>query len=195
MNRRLFFALNATDPLAESFQPTLKKLRINADKHEMVVKWVHGDNYHVTVSFLGNVHEDQIPTLQRLLDEVCKVHKPFDLKVEDVSAFASEHEARVLYLGVQNKRYLGELKDALETALTEQKFLIKPEQRTFVPHLTFARLKNPQSVKDMLSPFKRKSFGKLHVNEVILYESKLQGVFPTYLPLFRSQLLGTDEMV
>ncbi len=187
--KKLFFALNATDPLATSFIPTYKKLRINADKKDITIKWVPADNYHITVTFLGNRPPEQLSTLEECLSEVCASHSPFDLKIEDIGAFASEHDARVLWLGVQNKKILNTLKNDLEEKLEQRDLLhLQSDEKDFVPHLTIARLKNPKSVKDMISPFKRKSFGKIHVDEVILYESKMQGLFPVYIPLIRCKL-------
>lgn len=195
MTRRLFFALNATDPLSESFLPTYKKLKINADRREINVKWVPVDNFHITVSFLGEQPEEKIPALMEALKEVCTLFTPFDLKIEDMGAFSNEHDARVLWLGAQNKRYLGEFKYALDDLLLERGLIQHPDAREFKPHLTFGRLRNPRSVKDMISPFKRKSFGKIHVSEIVLYESKLQGVFPVYTPILRCPLSGEEKLV
>lgn len=193
MTKRLFFALNATDPLAATFLPTYKKLKINADRRDITVKWVPLDNFHITVSFLGDRNEEEIPLIQETLKEVCSQFAPFDLKIEDVGAYSNEHDARVLWLGVQNKRYLGEFKQALDAALVKNEILTLPDQREFNPHLTIGRLRNPRSVKDMISPFKRKSFGKIHVHEIVLYESKLQGAFPVYTPVLRCPLIGQEE--
>ncbi|WII72938.1 RNA 2',3'-cyclic phosphodiesterase [Bdellovibrio sp. 22V] len=193
MNKRLFFALNATDPLSETFLPTYKKLKINADRRDMTVKWVPPDNFHITLTFLGERPEEEIPAIMQALENVCTQFAPFDLKVDDVGAFSNEHDARVLWLGVQKKRRLAELKVLLDQTLIERQLLLQPDEREFSPHLTFARLRNPRSVKDMISPFKRKSFGKIHIDEVVLYESKLQGVFPVYTPILRCKLTGEEK--
>ncbi|WP_413295075.1 RNA 2',3'-cyclic phosphodiesterase [Bdellovibrio sp. HCB185ZH] len=193
MNKRLFFALNATDPLSTTFLPTYKKLKINADQKELVIKWVPPENFHITVSFLGETPEDSIPALSQALQDACEQTKPFDLKIDDISAFSSEHDARTLWLGVQNKKALGEFKDRLDEILKERNLLTFIDKRDFTPHLTIARLRNPKSVKDMISPFKRKSFGKIHVREIVLYESKLAGAFPVYKPIFRAKLNGKDQ--
>lgn len=193
MTRRLFIALNATDPLSTSFIPTYKKLKINADRREINIKWVPLDNFHVTVSFLGEQPEENIPALQEALRRICTEFAPFDLKIEDIGAFTNEHDARVLWLGVQNKRSLGEFKSRLDQTLLATELLRKPDERIFQPHLTIGRLRNPRSVKDMISPFKRKGFGKIHVSEFVIYESTLQGPFPIYTPLFRCSLTGEEK--
>lgn len=191
--KRLFFAINATDPLEKDFAPIYKKLKINADKQHITIKWVQLSNFHITMTFLGLQSEENIPALQETLKEVCSQFAPFDLKIDDIGAFSNEHDARVLWLGVQNKKIFGDLKSALDSSLLEKNLLSQLEQREFSPHLTIGRLRNPRSVKDMISPFKRKSFGKIHVNEVILYESQLQGNYPVYIPLFRSELSGKEK--
>ncbi len=193
MTKRLFIALNATDPLSTSFLPTYKKLKINADKKEITIKWVPTENFHVTISFLGDREANQVPLIAEALKETCETFTPFDLKVEGVGAFSNEHDARVLWLGIQNKRYLGEFKNALDEKLVALGLFNPMEERAYAPHLTFARLRNPKSVKDMISPFKRKNFGKINVSEIVLYESTLQGAYPIYSPLLRCQLQGQED--
>lgn len=193
MDRRLFIALNATDPLSESFLPIYKKLKIYADRREFNIKWVPSENFHITISFLGDQPDEKIHEIQDILQQITSHYAPFDLKIEGLGAFSSEHDARVLWMGAQNKKCLGELKEKIDQALLLNQLILQPDQRLFQPHLTFGRLRNPRSVKDMISPFIRKSFGRIHVKELVLYESHLQGPFPVYNPLFRYSLTGTTK--
>jgi 2'-5' RNA ligase len=193
MKRRVFIAINATDPLSFSFLPTLKKLKINADRSEMNVRWVPLENYHVTISFLGDKSPEEISEIHKQIQKVCDNTHPFELKIEDMSAFSNEHDARTLWLGVQNKKHLGSLKENLDQSIKDVSYASPIAERPFKPHLTIARLRNPGSVKDMISPFKRKSFGKIQVSEVVLYESKLKGPFPIYVPLARFKLTGEQR--
>ncbi|MNT30895.1 RNA 2',3'-cyclic phosphodiesterase [compost metagenome] len=100
----------------------------------------------------------------------------------------------MIYLGVQNKKYLNEFKQTLDHALEEAQLLTHVDERDFVPHLTIGRLRNPKSIKDLISPLKRKSFGKVKVTEIVLYESKLEGVYPVYTPIFRAQLTSIPKV-
>ena len=191
--KRLFFALNATVPLEKSFAPFLKKIRIGADQREIGIRWTPPENYHVTVTFLGDTPEENIPGLQKVLSDVCSRFQSFDLKIEDISGFGNELDARVIYLGVQNKKYLNEFKQALDQALEEAGLLLHVDERNFVPHLTIGRMRNSRSIKDLISPLKRKSFGKVRVNEIVMYESKLEGAYPIYTPIFRAQLTSIPK--
>lgn len=188
MQKRLFIAVDLGASLEDSFFATLKKLKINADKKELAIRWTPPENYHATLTFLGDRDDTLIPQIQQCLEKICLEFTPFDLKVEDIGAFSHEHEARVLWAGVQNKRYLNELKNRLDEELVQNDLIPSIEDREFVPHMTIARLRNPKSVKDLLSPFKRKSFGKAQIRELVLYESKLKGQFPVYIPIFKSPL-------
>ena len=188
MRKRLFVAVDLGPSIGEAFYSTLKKLKINAEKKDLSIRWTPPENFHATVTFLGETEESNIPQIQHILEKICLCFTPFDLKIEDIGAFSHEHDARVLWAGVQNKRYLNELKTALDEELIAVNLIPEVESREFTPHMTFARLRNPKSVKDLLSPFKRKSFGKTKVTELILFESKLQGAFPVYTPLFKIPL-------
>ncbi|MGZ3773220.1 MAG: RNA 2',3'-cyclic phosphodiesterase [Pseudobdellovibrionaceae bacterium] len=186
--KKLFIAINATDPLSKSFEPIYKKLKINADKQSISVKWVPLDNFHITLNFLGMQNQNKIPAIEQAMTEACSQLSSFNIKIEDISAYSNEHDARVIWLGVQKKKNFADLKLSLENILLEKKLLLQPDEREFAPHLTIGRLRNARSVKDMISPFKRKSFGKIHVTELVLYESQLRGSYPIYIPLFRCQL-------
>ncbi len=129
--------------------------------------------------------------IQECLEKICTEFSEFDLKIEDIGAFSHEYEARVLWAGVQNKGYLNELKSALDAELLARNLIPEIEDREFIPHMTFAQLRNPKSVRDLLSPFKRKSFGKTKVAELVLYESKLQGNFSVYVPILKVPLSTT----
>jgi 2'-5' RNA ligase len=194
MKKRLFVAVDLGSSLSESFFTMLKKLKINADRKELQIRWVPTKNYHATLTFLGETEEDKIPDVAKCLQSVASRFAPLELKIEDVGAFSSEYEARALWMGVQNKRSLNNLKNELDQELLDSNLISRLEDRVFVPHMTFARLRNPKSVRDLLSPFKRKSFGKIPIKELVLYESKVFGSNPVYVPIFKVALQGSPEL-
>lgn len=191
--KRVFIALKVTESFYRSILPVFKKLKVTADQSETYVKWVAPQNLHVTISFLGDRAPDEIDEVVRLLKKISKSVHPFDLRVSGVGAFPQLTDARVLWFGVQNKKYLGQLKDELDARL-ESKLRGYREQREFSPHLTIGRLKNSQSVYDMVSPFVRKDFGKLGVESLVLFESHRHGAQTVYNPIFEVKLEGQPEL-
>lgn len=199
--KRLFIALNASDPLEKTFVAPLKKLKMNADRKGLSFRWTPPSNYHVTIQFLGSRPESDIDLIHEAMLRIAQEIIPFELKIEDLGAFSNEFEARVLWLGVQNKKNLSAVREKLGEALRERDLMTRLDDHSdhhrptqipdkYVPHITIARLRNPHSVRDMISPFKRKSFGKMLVQEIVLYESIQRGNFTEYVPLRRAQFLG-----
>lgn len=192
--KRVFIAIGASDPLAKSFLPFQKKLRIGADQKEYDIKWTPGENYHVTISFIGETSEEKIKQIEAAMIKVATNICPFDLKIHGMGGFPEIHEARVAWLGVQNKKNLNQLKQSIEDELNLTLQMHFGESN-YMPHLTVARLKNPKNIRDWLSPFIRKDFGIIHVDKIILYESIQTGYFPIYKPIFSVHLSGEEPIL
>lgn len=160
-------------------------MKTNLLQKEVEHRWVPVENYHCTLNFLGEVDSLLLPELEALLTEVATRHSSFDLKISGVDAFPEIQSGRVIYAGVQNSK---ELRSLQEDCLNVLRDKFHPEERAYIPHLTVARLRNPRNLKDIISPVKNQDFGKLHVPEIVLYESVSHGAFPVYKPLFRKQL-------
>ncbi|MCY4523393.1 MAG: hypothetical protein OXB84_01510, partial [Halobacteriovoraceae bacterium] len=57
------------------------------------------------------------------------------------------------------------------------------KEEDFIPHLTLCRLRHFRHLRDFLSPFKRKNFGKEDISRLVLFSSELRGNYPLYTPL------------
>lgn len=188
MKKRLFVAIRCDQGIEKEILPIMKKLKINADQHELDIRWTPPENFHVTLLFLGETSVENIPALEAKIREVCEQHAPLSLKISGLGAFPDDFSSRVIWLGVQNSRALRGLQQDLHTAIFKQ------EGAGYEPHLTLGRLRNPHKTRDLLSPFVRKSIGKVNVTEVVLYESLLKQPFPIYRPLVSFPLSAEPEM-
>lgn len=186
--RKLFLAIAAKEGLETISSQVVKKLKIHADQKGIEVRWVHIDNYHVTLVFLGNTPDEKIPEIETITENVAKNFAPFSLKVSDVGAFPDEFSSRVLWFGVQNSKALRSLQERLATELKHIRY--KSEEQEFSPHLTIGRLRNPHRTKDMTSPFVRKKFAKIEIHEIVLYESLGSAPFQVYKPIKTFKLSG-----
>ena len=108
-----------------------------------------------------------------------------------MDGFPDQLHSRVIYVGVQNKKQLQKLHQELYICFnddfkSENSVLKNPKSlnnENYLPHLTLGRIKNSCSIKDIVSPFQRKNFGKYNINSLILFESKVVNYNPIYRKL------------
>lgn len=183
----MFIALEFQEQFSSQFHDMCRKLKATADKSEMQVKWVPTQNLHLTLKFLGEIDTGQIATAAEKLREISHDFSPFELKLRGLGAFPDEREARVIWVGVQNKIRLGELWQKIESIFTPIGF--SAAEQDFNPHITIGRLRNKQSVNRLISPFLRKDYGTILINKITLFESHLQGHYPVYKEIERFSLV------
>jgi 2'-5' RNA ligase len=104
------------------------------------IKWVEPANLHVTLWFLGEVHEPRMAALTAALSAPLP-RSQFAVGLGEVGAFPPAGSPRVFWIGVRTGREAliavhGLLKDRLV------KLGFEPEQRAYSPHVTLARVKD-----------------------------------------------------
>ena len=176
MSKRLFIGFPVR--IGSSLEAAVKRVKIGADRREIELEWTPLTNYHVTLNFLGNVAEAQIPEILEMIERVANEMAPFETSLRGLGAFPDEHHMRVLWAGVRKSRAMSSLQSELEQALLGLGF--EPDARDFVPHLTLARTRKSRSGKDLVSPYVRTSFEDIAVSSIALYESVLHGPRPVY---------------
>ena len=104
------------------------------------VKWVDPEGIHLTLKFLGNVDEAEIPALNKALSEAVRGVAPFYLELGEPGAFPSSQATRVVWVGVGGEiEPLRTLHNNIDRVLTPLGF--PPEKRAFSPHLTLGRVR------------------------------------------------------
>jgi len=136
---RLFVALNL---------PKKERLRIHRAARdlreaELPVRWVEPDNFHITLKFLGQVHDDRVGDVARTMEKVASSTGAFPMTLEGFGAFPTIRRPRVLWLGVEASPELRCLKQDVEWALGDCGF--EPETRAFHPHVTLGRANGKDS--------------------------------------------------
>jgi len=174
--KRLFIGVGFSDEFIKATEIWVKKIKKSADQKETALKWALPTNYHVTLVFLGDTLIDQIPVIEEKMREAARAHSAFKIKVRGIGGFPTVNQARVIYLGVQRSQAILDLQSDLEgKLLTDDKI-----EHDYVPHLTLARLRNPKSCRDLLSPFGGIDLGKQSVSSIRLYSSILSNGYPIY---------------
>jgi RNA 2',3'-cyclic 3'-phosphodiesterase len=107
------------------------------------VKWVMSEQYHLSLSFIGEVDDN---TAHDIAESLSKVKgNPFDLSLSSVGAFPGGKSPRVIWAGVSKSEYLMTLQKKVGYQLNQAG--IKPEKRKFSPHITLGRVKSNKPVQ------------------------------------------------
>lgn len=166
---RLLLALDVN-----SFEPDLKKLRINLNKAKnMEHRWIPSEYWHIPLCQLGEMGQEKLQQIYPLIMSAIRKTSSFDLKLRGVWAYPSQERGRLLWIGVQNSKELRELQAELVKELNL-------ESEDYRPYFPIVRLKNFRELSDLLSPFKNSEFGKIRIQRISLYEMTSGGAFPTY---------------
>ncbi|WP_291299389.1 RNA 2',3'-cyclic phosphodiesterase [Elioraea sp.] len=166
---RLFVALDLPSQVRE-------RLRLLTGAKLPGARWVPPENMHLTLRFVGEVDHGRADDIDAALAGIAA--RGFELTLEGVGAFESGRrlQALSLWAGVVRNPALEHLRAKVESAVVRAG--CEPERRKFSPHVTLARLDQPDPAK----------FGAwLHANALF----RLGPVAVEHFTLFSSRL-GRD---
>jgi len=145
------------------------------------VRWVKPDNIHLTLKFLGDIHEDTIGAVQKIMEGACKGYSSFNLELNGAGTFPHMKSPRVVWTGLQDSEILSQLQNEIERGLSTIGF--KKEARRFVPHLTLGRFRSMQKRAQLLEKigqYQEKKICSFAVNSVVLMKSALNPIGAQY---------------
>ncbi|MCJ7448442.1 MAG: RNA 2',3'-cyclic phosphodiesterase [Bacteroidales bacterium] len=154
------------------------------------IKWVDPGNIHLTLAFLGDTEDDRIKVAGIMLKNTCSGFGEFDFTLTGAGVFKNYNDPKVIWTGIEESEKLIKLNDIINTGLKDTGF--KVEDRQFRPHLTLGRIrfiKDIEGLKSVIERYQNNSIQKVHVKEVILYESILKPTGPVYRPLGKFRLI------
>lgn len=184
---RLFIALELSEEIRQKCRALLGDLASLNSR----VKWVSPPNLHLTLKFLGQVSETEIPPLLRVLHQVAEDFPVFELNFSGLGAFPRLERPQVFWMKGEGEPELSRLQKAIETPLEALGF--PREERAFSPHLTLGRVKEEKGLREVIQKFKERSnysAGKFTVRDFALFESQLQPAGPVYRVIEKFSLRG-----
>ena len=170
---RAFIAIEISSEIRRALTLLVKELQ----KEGIQGRWVPLSNIHLTLRFLGNIQNEHVVEIVKLMEEVAKGFRPFTVSLEGLGAFPSAARPRVLWVGVgDGQDALSRLQEQLERGLVSMGF--PPEEKAFKPHLTVARFKFPKEevrrkVYQACRKREKKGWGAMAVASMVLFESIL----------------------
>jgi 2'-5' RNA ligase len=184
---RTFIAVDLGKPIRERLVSLQERLAGTGAP----VKWVETPNLHVTLLFLGEVDQRDVPAVCQAAADVCTGQAPFTLAVEGVSCFGDPRRPRTLWVGVESgAAELCALHDALEPPLLDLG-CYRREERRYTPHITIGRVKNDRpssALAQELAKLTRWQAGQTPVREILVMSSELTADGPIYTVMSRAKL-------
>jgi 2'-5' RNA ligase len=181
---RVFIAVDVSDEILKAVGDLQKQLQSRVRLSGKGVSWVRPAVMHLTLKFLGEVKDDRIAEVCKVVEEVSAGHSSFELDVETIGYFGGK-SARVVWVGTAaGSDRLTKLADELDERLASIGFA--EETRPFTGHLTLCRIKNVRDgfelagAVDNFGPF---SAGTTGIDAVTVYQSELSRTGPTYTAL------------
>ncbi len=168
---RVFIAIDLDPEIKKNLGWLLQSLR----RTKAEVKWVGDDSLHLTLKFLGEVSEDDVTKIVKILEEIGPHHQPFLIECRQTGSFPEKGTPRVFWVGVTPSPQLLALHKEIESSL--EKIGFPPEERAFHPHLTLGRIKSSRGLEEAraeLEKQREKSFGQMEVKFLTLFQSFLR---------------------
>ena len=155
------------------------------------VRWVRPEGLHLTLKFIGELPEIDIPSAVSAISSAASQSSPFRMALQGISGFPPKGSPRVIFAGVKEPSgVLVELAKAVDGGLCEALGTAR-EKRPFKSHVTLGRVKNPRDclpVSELSGLVVDADFGTVAVEDVVLMKSDLTPTGAIYTPMERIKL-------
>lgn len=190
---RLFIALEVPDPPRRDVRRRMDGVRDRLPR----ARWVDPDNIHLTLLFLGETAEGDVPALAAGLRQAFARCPPLEMRLVGGGTFPPGRPGRVAWVGVEAPEELMTLQADVTRAAVEA-LGFEPEERPYHPHVTLARCPSPWR-RDAVEKFTNAFTGPIGqpfvADHGILLESRLSPKGARYQPVevFPVEGSGGDE--
>lgn len=132
-------------------------------------RWIEPEDYHITLSFIGDVDEGAAQKVVTALETVRA--SEFTLRVSGFDSFGSK-KSRALFAGIEANDTLTSLQKSHDATLRNVGLSI--EARKYVPHITVARTSQAKrgDIAGFLSSHVGYSSPPFKISEFVLFSAK-----------------------
>jgi len=178
---RVFIGIDLPEDVKQNIVNLQRKLpRLNA-------KLVEPENLHICLKFLGEVEENKIEKIKKVIDEATEIYEKFDVEFDGIGFFPNKNYIRVIFLEIsKGKEILCSLADIIDEKLSNEGF--EREKKDFVPHITLARVKSRVSKEDVEKLENLKLHSIFKVDKIKLFSSRLTPHGPIYSVIYEKSL-------
>lgn len=179
IKHRVFVAINIPDDIKR------KLFEIQQKWSGLPVRWTKRNSLHLTISFLGYVDSEDLYRICEITREVAKNHQSFFCSFKKVMFGPPAKTPRMIWVVGEKSTEATKIKQELEKEFSlESSINFAPEDRSFSPHITLARIKMGEwrTLKEVPKIDEEFSFD-FSVNSMEVMESHLLGDGAEYVVL------------
>lgn len=136
--RKIFVSLNVD----EATQKYILK-KIESLKESLNASWTAPSQFHVTLSFLGFVSDEEVSKICQDLRDALQGSGSFDLFFDTVELAPSASNPKMLWLKGATSKELFQVKKTMSAVVLEN--FHEKKESLLKPHITLARLKRKQT--------------------------------------------------
>ncbi|AGT33162.1 2'-5' RNA ligase [Geobacillus genomosp. 3] len=150
--------------------------------------WVHEQDYHITLVFLGDVPPEKMGPLWEAVSAAASRYAPFSLALAGLGTFGERTAPRIFWQGVKAEKTLDALRRDVYEACLRLGFSL--DRRPFAPHITIARKwrgaapLQPEALRSLPA-----ASAVFSVPEIVLYRTNMEQT-PKYEAIASFPLLG-----
>lgn len=133
MKRHYFIAV----PLPEEVKHYLFGVAHEVASMYSFKRWVHREDYHITLAFLGPSEEQQWKACMEDIEKEISFMLPFQLHVSHVGIFGLLERPRIFWCGLSENEVLRTLQKKVAQVCRQHQYKI--DEKPFRPHITMAR--------------------------------------------------------
>ncbi|MCK5127864.1 MAG: RNA 2',3'-cyclic phosphodiesterase [candidate division Zixibacteria bacterium] len=173
---RLFIALHFPDKIKDA----IGRLISGAQGYANGIKWIEAKNLHLTLKFLGDTQEKQVPAIIGGIQIALANAKAFEVTVEGCGGFPSLRNPRVIWTGISDGDQISQLAQSINHELSG--IGIEKDKKKFSPHITLGRVKKPGDMSGLMSYLDNLNFTlePVILNRIALVKSTLTSRGPIY---------------
>ncbi len=179
---RSFIAIKLENRVTSAIKEIQQKLK----KTNPNIKFVHPENIHLTLKFLGEISNKQTPTIKRALSLTAENFHMFKITLSKIGFFPNNSSPKILWIGIKNSKEINSLVEKLNSVLS--KFGFDNENRPFKAHITIARIKNRNELNKSAVAAINEFNQEMFVDKITLLKSTLTKGGPVYEELYEINL-------
>jgi len=180
---RAFLGISVPDELKRKILEVQKKFS-NFD-----IKFVEPENLHFNLKFFRDISDEQVEGLKKILEGIAQKYEPFEIEIKELGVFPSKNYIRVIWVGVKEGfNTITSMAESIQDSIETIGFL---REEKFVPHLTLGRIRtarNKEELKILIEELENIEIGKMKVDAIRLFRSKLSPAGPVYDEVFNVKL-------